>query len=107
MLVRLLSKVSDEMHCQSVESDRVVVPWLFPEFLDQPEFKEKLREEILTLSKDLDTFLNDVEGCEDEKYSPEKNYQLIVQLREKDSRLQKARFLLVQRDNLIDVIFGL
>ena len=74
--------------------------------MDQPDFKEKLREEILTLSKDLDTFLNDVEGCEDEKYSPEKNSQLIIQLREKDSRLQKARFLLVQRDNLIDVNFS-
>ena len=72
--------------------------------MDHPDVKEKLREEVLILSKDLDTFLNDVEGCEDEKYSPEKNSELIVQLREKDSRLQKARFLLVQRDNLIDVM---
>lgn len=73
--------------------------------MDRREYKEKIREDILNLSKDLDTFLNHVEDCEEEKYNPETNSQLIVQLREKDSRLQKARFLLVQRDNLVDVPF--
>ena len=67
--------------------------------------KNELKTSILDLSKDLDTFVKEVEESDDPRYSPDSNSRLIVRLREADKRLQKARFLLVQRDALIDVPF--
>ena len=86
-----------------IESPVTVLPWLLPEFKELPEYQRMLKEDILLLSKDLDTFLKSVEGCEDEQYNPSKNSQLIILLREQDMRLQKARFLLGQKEKKVDV----
>ena len=83
----------------------MVVPWLLPEFSKDLQVKNELKTAILDLSKDLDIFITEVEESEDPRYSPDSNAQLIVRLREADKKLQKARFLLVQRDALIDVAF--
>ena len=73
--------------------------------IKDPQVKNELKTSILDLSKDLDTFVKEVEESDDPRYSPDSNSRLIVRLREADKRLQKARFLLVQRDALIDVPF--
>ena len=43
-----------------LESPVTVLPWLLPEFRELPEYQRMLKEDILLLSKDLDTFLKSV-----------------------------------------------
>lgn len=84
-----------------------VLPWLLPVFEKTPMYQEMMKEDIFALSKDADTFLKSVEGCEGEQYSPGTNSKLIVLLREQDINLQKIRLQLVQKDKLISVFFWL
>lgn len=72
-----------------------------------PLYQSMVKDDIFLLSKDLDTFLKSVEGCEDDQYSPANNSQLIVLLRDQDTRLQKARLLLVQKEKVVDVEFAM
>ena len=80
-----------------------VLPWLLPIFKDSPAYQQMVKEDILMLSKDEDTFTKSVEGCEDDYYNPTKNSRLIILLREQDKTLQKIRFTLVQNEKRIDV----
>lgn len=80
-----------------------MLPWLLPEFVSTEQCSEMVKTDILNLSKDSDTFLKDIEGSEDAKYSPSNNIELINLLRSQDPRLKQARFLFVQRDAKIDV----
>lgn len=80
-----------------------VLPWLLPVFEKSPMYQIMMKEDIFALSKDTDTFLKSVEGCEEEQYSPAANSKLIVLLREQDINLQKIRLQLVQKDKLVSV----
>ena len=62
-----------------------------------------IQDDILLLSNDEETFLKSVYGCEDDRYSPINNRQLIMLLREKDVQLQKIRYQLVQKQKQITV----
>ena len=62
-----------------------------------------LQHDILLLSKDPETFLKSIEGCEDERYNPAANANMINLLRKADKQLQKVRFQLVQQEGKIDV----
>ena len=88
-----------------LEEPVTVLPWLLPIFKDSPAYQQMVKEDILMLSKDEDTFIKSVEGCEDDQYDPLKNSKLIVLLREQDKSLQKIRFALVQNEKRIDVCF--
>lgn len=80
-----------------------VLPWLLPVFEKSPVYQIMMKEDIFALSKDADTFLKSVEGCEEEQYSPAANSKLIVLLREQDINLQRIRLQLVQKDKLVSV----
>ena len=88
---------------QRVGKSTTVLPWLLPEFVASEQYGEMVKTDILNLSKDPDTFLQDIEGSEDAKYCPSNNTELINLLRNQDPRLKQARFLFVQRDAKFDV----
>ena len=66
-----------------------------------------IQDDILLLSTDAETFLKSVDSCEDDRYSPVNNKQLIMLLREKDVHLQQIRYQLVQKDKKITVVVWL
>ena len=103
MLVKRRPNVWKRVNRQSVGKSTTVLPWLLPEFVATEQCSEMVKTDILNLSKDPDTFLQDIEGSEDAKYSPSNNTELINLLRNQDPRLKQARFLFVQRDAKIDV----
>ena len=80
-----------------------MLPWDLPEFVASPMYQSMLQSDILQLSKDPETFLKAIEGCEDERYSPNSNAKMIVLLRKADKQLQTIRFQLVQQEGKIDV----
>ena len=80
-----------------------MLPWDLPEFVASPMYQSMLQSDILQLSKDPETFLKAIEGCEDERYSPNSNAKMIVLFRKADKQLQTIRFQLVQQEGKIDV----
>ena len=79
-----------------------MLPWDLPEFVASPMYQSMLQSDILQLSKDPETFLKAIEGCEDERYSPNSNAKMIVLLRKADKQLQTIRFQLVQQEGKIE-----
>ncbi|KAK8817218.1 hypothetical protein WA556_003114, partial [Blastocystis sp. ATCC 50177/Nand II] len=95
-------KEIDATEAKSMEGSEPVLPWDLPEFVASPMYQSMLQSDILQLSKDPETFLKAIEGCEDERYSPNSNAKMIVLLRKADKQLQTIRFQLVQQEGKID-----